>query len=184
MKLSVEMSKYENLLGRRHQFVRLLWMITWGLCARWIPRSLCGGWKRTLLRLFGAKIAKTARIYSTAKIYYPPNLTMDEYSAIDAGVNCYNVGPVVIGKNATVSQGAFLCTASHDITHSRFKLVVAPIHIEPQAWVAAEAFVGVGVTVGEGAVVGARAVATRDVAPWTVVVGNPAKVVKKRELLY
>lgn len=180
MKQNVEMSRYENTLGRRHQLVRLLWWIVWGVGARWIPRSLCGGWKRTLLRLFGAKVAKTARVYSTAKIYYPPFLTMEDYATLDGGVNCYNVAPIVIERNATVSQGAFLCTASHDISHPHFRLLVAPIRIEAQAWVAAEAFVGMGVTVGEGAVVGARAVATHDVAPWTVVAGNPAKVIKSR----
>ena len=62
------------------------------------------------------------------------------------------------------------------------ELVTAPITVGAQAWVAADAFVGMGVTIGEGAVVGARAVVTRNVEPWTVVGGNPAKFIKKREL--
>ena len=55
-----------------------------------------------------------------------------------------------------------------------------PIVIEAQAWVAADAFVGMGVTIGEGAVVGARAAVFKDVEPWTVVGGNPAKFIKNR----
>jgi putative colanic acid biosynthesis acetyltransferase WcaF len=62
------------------------------------------------------------------------------------------------------------------------ELTNKPIVIGPQAWVAARAFISPGVTVGEGAVVGACAVVTKDVEPWTVVAGNPAKFIKKREI--
>lgn len=105
---------------------------------------------------------------------------MEKYSCIASDVDCYNVAPVRIGANATVSQGAFLCTASHDITDPHNRLITAPIIIENQAWIAAAAFVGMGVTIGEGAVVGARAAVFKDVEPWTVVGGNPAKFIKKR----
>lgn len=56
----IDLSKYKNHLGRKHQLIRLLWGITWALCASWLPRSVAKGWKNFLLRLFGAKIAKTA----------------------------------------------------------------------------------------------------------------------------
>ena len=81
-----------------------------------------------------------------------------------------------------MSQGAYLCTASHDISDSLNPLVTAPIIIEDQAWVAADAFVSMGVTVGQGAVIGARACVFKDVEPWTVVGGNPAKFIKRREI--
>lgn len=133
-----------------------------------------------LITPFGAEIDSTAVIYSTARIYYPANLVMDEYACIASDVDCYNVAPIRIGKFATVSQGAFLCTASHDISSSKHELITAPIDIKDRAWVAAEAFVGMGVTIGEGAVVGVRAAVFKDVEPWTVVGGNPAKFIKKR----
>lgn len=172
--------KYINHLGRKHQIVRLLWTICWGVGARWIPRSMASGWKRFLLRCFGAKIAKTAVVYSSAKVYYPANLTMDDYACLASDVNCYNVAPIHIGKFATISQGAFICTASHDITTPTHDLITAPISIFEQAWIGAEAFVGMGVSVNEGAVVGARAAVFKDVEPWSVVGGNPAKFIKKR----
>ena len=59
-------------------------------------------------------------------------------------------------------------------------LLKPPIHIVDQVWVCTDAFVGPGITVGEGAIVGARAVALKDVAAWSIVVGNPARPVKKR----
>ena len=68
------------------------------------------------------------------------------------------------------------------ITNPLNPLVTAPIVIEDQAWVAADAFVGMGVRIGQGAVVGARAAVFKDVKPWTVVGGNPAKYIKMRKL--
>lgn len=107
---------------------------------------------------------------------------MGAYACLGADVDCYTVAPIVLGGNVTVSQGAKLCTASHDITSPIMELTYAPIVIKANAWVAAWSIVLPGVTVGEGAVVGAGAVVSKDVAPWTIVVGNPAKVVKERVL--
>ena len=176
----VDLSHYHNSLSRQHQLIRLIWGIVWMLFARPLPRNIGSGWKRFLLRCFGAKIHRTAHIYSSAKVYYPPNLIMDAYSCLASEVNCYNVALVKIGSDTTVSQGAFLCTASHDINNPQFPLVTAPIIIEDQVWVGADAFVGMGVTVCQGAVVGARAAVFKDVEPWMVVGGNPAKTIKKR----
>jgi putative colanic acid biosynthesis acetyltransferase WcaF len=145
-----------------------------------MPRSVGTSWKRILLQLFGAKMAPTAAVYSSTKVYYPPYLTMDEYACLAPDVDCYNVAPIRIGKYVTVSQGTMLCTASHDISSSKHELITAPIIIEDQAWVGAQAFVGMGVTVGKGAVVGARAAVFRNVEPWTIVGGNPAKFIKTR----
>jgi putative colanic acid biosynthesis acetyltransferase WcaF len=107
---------------------------------------------------------------------------MGPNSCIASNVDCYNVDKVRIGANSVVSQGAYLCTASHDITNPLNPLITAPIIIADQAWVAADAFVGMGVTIGQGAVIGARAAVFKDVEPWTVVGGNPAKFIKKRVL--
>lgn len=182
METKIDLSRYHNALSRKNQVVRMLWMVVWGVFARPLPRSVGSGWKRFLLRLFGARIDATAIVYSSAKVYYPVNLTMGAYACLASDVDCYNVAPVTIGDNTTVSQGAYLCTASHDITNPLNPLVTKPIVIEDQAWVAAGAFVGMGVTIGQGAVVGARAAVFKDVEPWTVVGGNPAKFIKRREI--
>ena len=176
------LSKYENRLGRRHQTVRMLWNILWPLTTWFLPRSLGMGWKRFLLRMFGARVHPTAQVYSSARIYYPANLTMEAYSCLADGVECYNVAPVTIGGHSTISQGAFLCTASHDITDPCHQLVTAPIVVEDQVWVGARAFIGMGVVVRQGAVVGATASVFKNVEPWSVVGGNPARFIKKREI--
>lgn len=176
----MEFIKYNNNLGKKHQIIRLFWNLLWTLFARPLPRSIGNSWKCFLLRLFGARIEKGAVVYSTAKVYYPANLIMEEYSCLASNVDCYNVDVVKICKGATVSQGAYLCTASHNIYSKQHELITAPIIIGEQAWVAANAFVAMGVKIGEGAVVGARSAVFKNVEPWTIVGGNPAKEIKKR----
>jgi putative colanic acid biosynthesis acetyltransferase WcaF len=140
-----------------------------------VPRNL-------LLRLFGAKIPLVSLVYPSSRIWAPWNLSMGEYACIGPDTEIYNKAPISIGSHAVISQGTFLCTASHDISDPGHALVTAPITVEDRAWVAAQAFVGMGVTIGTGAVVGARSTVFRDVAPWTVVGGNPAKFIKQRTL--
>lgn len=182
MEQKVDLSKYTNELDCKDQVKRLIWSITWTLLARPIPKSLLNSWKQFLLRSFGAKIDKTAVIYSSARIYAPWNLEMKEYSCIASDVDCYNVDKIIVGAHSTVSQKVFLCTASHNIHNKIHPLITAPIVIESQVWIGADAFIGMGVTAKEGSVVGARACVFKDVEPWTVVGGNPAKFIKKREI--
>jgi putative colanic acid biosynthesis acetyltransferase WcaF len=92
------------------------------------------------------------------------------------------VDRVVIGPHATISQYSYLCTASHNINDPHMRLVTAPIFIGAGTWVCAGAFIGPGVNIGEGAVAAARAVIVKNVEPWTVVGGNPARFIKTRRL--
>lgn len=165
----------------RHRLFRLVWGITWLLLARWTP-PLLHRWRRWLLNRFGARVAPGARVYGTARIWYPPNLVMERYATIGPGANCYNQDRIVIGERAIVSQGAVLCAGTHDVRDPDFQLVIRPVVIGARAWVAMEAFVGPGVTVGEGAVLGARGVAMRDLDPWWVHTGNPAVPIRTREM--
>lgn len=174
--------KLRSELPLRHKIERLLFHIFWTLFVYPLPRNFGAGYKRFILRLFGATISKDSQIYSSAKIYYPRNLIMEGFCSIGPNAIIYNVDKIIIKDRAAVSQGAHLCTASHDISSLDKDLIHAPILLEEYSWVCADAFVGMGVTVHEGAVVGARAVVCKDVAPWTVVVGNPAKEIKKRIL--
>ncbi len=156
---------------------------TWGLAYVFLFRPspiACHAWRRAILRLFGARVGRGVHPYPQCRIWAPWNLTLGDHSCLANGVECYSVAPVTLGAHATVSQRSHLCTATHDYNDPAFPLVFRPISIGPHAWVAAEAFVGPGVTVGEGAVIGARAVATKDVPPWAVVAGNPARIVKWR----
>jgi putative colanic acid biosynthesis acetyltransferase WcaF len=94
----------------------------------------------------------------------------------------YSLGKIVIGDGTMISQEAYLCAGTHDYSDVSLPLVTLPIEIGAEAWICARAFVCPGVKVGTGAVVGACGVVVKDVEPWTVVGGNPAKFIKNREL--
>jgi putative colanic acid biosynthesis acetyltransferase WcaF len=171
---------YPSLHSWQNRVGRLLWSVVWALLFRPSPRVF-HAWRRWLLRLFGAKIAGEAYPYPSAKIWGPWNLEMGSQSCLGPDVDCYCVDKVVIGPRATVSQYSFLCTATREYRDLDMPLVTAPIIIGEGAWVAADVFIGPGVTIGEGAVVGARSSVYRNVGPWTVVGGNPSRLIAKRE---
>ncbi len=162
-----------------HRLFRAVWNCCWLLLAAWTPPPFAP-WRRLLLVLFGARLDRTARVYGSARVWYPPHLRMAAHSVLGPRSDCYCMAPVWIGEYATVSQGARLCTGSHDVDDADFPIVSKPIVVGDNAWVAAEAFVGPGVTVGEGAVLGARGVAFGDLAPWTIYAGNPARPLRRR----
>jgi putative colanic acid biosynthesis acetyltransferase WcaF len=184
----LDAKRYNTLaIGRSFSIANLIyrttWQLVWLLLASWTPPPLhC--WRRLLLRLFGAKIAKGAHIYGSARIWSPANLEMGCHACLGRRVNCYSMAKITVGPYAVISQGAHLCAGSHDINDENFQLVARPVEIGPHAWIATEAFVGPGVTVGEGAVLGARGVTFKDLADYTVYVGNPAEAIKQRSKSY
>jgi putative colanic acid biosynthesis acetyltransferase WcaF len=163
----------------RNKAMRALWGLVRPLLFRPSPKVM-HGWRRFLLRLFGARIAPGAIVHPSVRIWAPWNLEMGPNACLSPEVDCYSVDRITLGANAVVSRRGFLCTATHDPDLPDMPLVTAPITIGPEAWVAADVFVGPGVAVGEGAVVGARASVFGDVPPWTVVVGNPARPLRMR----
>lgn len=171
---------YKDSLSFSNKLRRLLWNLSCLILFRPFSLPFFRCWRNFVLRSFGAKIGKGSVVKASAKIWNPQNLILGERTCIGPKAIIYNPAQIVLGDKVTISQYAYLCTASHDITNPYNPLITAPIVVGDQAWVAADAFVGMGVTIGEGAVVGARAAVFKDVEPWTVVGGNPAKVIKKR----
>ena len=181
--LKVDMSKFENWLSFNNKAGRALWGITNLFLFRPFFPGFFNPWRLFILRCFGAKLHPKSHIHSNVKIWAPWNLEMEAYSMLGPRVNVYNTGYVKIGAHSTVSQGAYLCPGSHDINHSKFPMICAPMTIEDQVWIATEAFVGgMNITIGQGAVIGGRACVFRNVEPWTIMGGNPAKYIKKREI--
>jgi putative colanic acid biosynthesis acetyltransferase WcaF len=117
------------------------------------------------------------------RIAIPWNLEVGESAALGDRAIIYNLGKIVIGPMATISQGAHLCAGTHDFRRADLPLVKATIGVGTGAWVCADAFVGPGVVIGNLAVVGARAVAVKDVAANEIVAGNPARCIGTRELV-
>ncbi len=164
-----------------HYKKRILWFVVNATLFRVMGGCVFKGFRNKLLRLFGARVDCDALVYSSCTIFAPWNLKIGR-ACIGPNTNIYNKALIEIGNDSVVSQGSYLCTASHDISSVMLPLKTASIRIEDHVWIASDAFVGMGVTIGEGAVVGARACVFKNVDPWTVVGGNPSKFIKKREI--
>lgn len=178
--LNVDACRRATPYSSREYIGRILWSLAFPLF-RLSPRPFFA-WRRLLLRVFGATVGKDSNIYPSARIYLPWNLTIGKQASIGEWVLIYNLGPVSIGDRATVSHRAHLCAGTHDYRDSEMPLLRLPVDVGADAWVCADAFVGPGCRIGNGAVVGAAAVVTRDVSPWTVVAGNPAREIARRLL--
>ena len=135
-----------------------------------------------LLRSFGAKIGKRCLICRGARFYAPWNFECGDFVCVGPRVEVYCKDKVSIGSQVVVSQDAYLCTASHDITSPVMKLLTKPIKVGDKVWIAAKATVLPGVEIGDGVVIGACAVVAKDVRPWAIAAGNPASVVGERKL--
>lgn len=158
----------------RNRVARVAWGAVSSTLYRFSPK-IFHGWRRFLLRSFGARVGVGAHPYPRAKIWAPWNLTMEAHSCLANDVDCYCVAPISLGAHATVSQYSYLCSASHDHQDPSMPMIIAPIVIESRAWIAADVFVGPGVKIGEGSVVGARSTVLYDVEPGSVVSVAPAK---------
>lgn len=181
----LDLKSYKNRHSLKSKLARAIWNSVYWMVFRMTPDKvgMFEKWRILLLKCFGARIgAETHSIYSTAEIWAPWNLELGDNVALSQHANIYAVDKISIGNNSVISREAFLCTASHDISSPIMELTTAPITIGANCWVCARAMILPGVTIGDGAVVAAGAVVTKDVEPWTVVGGNPARFIKKREL--
>jgi putative colanic acid biosynthesis acetyltransferase WcaF len=165
--------------GRPAWYVQLWWLAD-SVLFRPSPQIFYG-WRRFLLRAFGATIGKGVLIRPSATITYPWKLSIGDWSWVGDHATLYSLGEITIGASSVVSQHAYLCTGSHDYSRPSFDLYAKPITVEAESWIAAHVFVGPGVTVGCGAVIGACSVVLKDVPGMTICAGNPLRVVGSRE---
>lgn len=145
----------------RRQIWNLCWMLLYRLSAR--PMH---GWRAMVLRAFGATMGPNCHFYPGARIWAPWNLHCDDQVTAGDGAEIYNPAPMHFGSHAIVSQGAYICGATHDFNDPAFPLLAYSMRVGAYAWVCAKACVGSGGNVGEGAVLGLASVATRDLEPW------------------
>jgi acetyltransferase-like isoleucine patch superfamily enzyme len=138
------------------------------------------GLRLYLYRRIGMKVGRGCVIRRGVYLGSPNELEVGDGSFIGRA-SLYCTGGVRIGRNVNVSDGVVVVTAKHDVNSPRFEAKYLPIKIEDWAWLATNAIVLAGVTVGEGSVVAAGAVVTKDVFPYTIVGGNPAKPIGERK---
>ena len=168
----------KNFRGKSKIVVQLWWLVQ-GTLFKISPQFLYG-FRRFLLRLFGAKIGKKVIIRPSAQITYPWKVSIGDYSWVGDDVVLYSLGEIEIGNNVVISQKSYLCTGSHDYLKSDFPIFTKKITIEDEVWLATDVFVAPGITIEKGTVVGSRSSVYKNLPKKTVCKGNPAKPIKKR----
>lgn len=166
--------------SRKQNITRALWMLFGRLMFRCTPRGWHGV-RCTILRGFGARIARGVRIARTVDVEIPWTLEIGEGCVVEDHAILYGLGPITIGARTVVGAYAHLCAGTHDYTSRVFQLLKPPIVIGRDCVLGTDAYVAPGITVGDGAALGARACAYKDLQAWTVYSGNPAKAVGTRK---
>lgn len=156
------------------------WKAAWLILFRPTPKRF-NRWRLFLLRLFGATIHGRPFVYPSAKVYAPFLLTLEHHACLGPYSEVYNLGPVCIKRQATLSQQAYICNGTHDFDDPAQPLLVGEITVGEDVFIGARAFILPGINVGDYAIVAACAVVTKDVASGDVVAGNPARVVRTRQ---
>lgn len=161
--------------------VRLMWYFTNALFFKssWF---LPVGPKRSILRLFGARIGKGVVLKPCINIKYPWKLEIGDYSWIGENVWIDNLAEVKIGSHCCVSQGALLLCGNHDYSRESFDLMVGSITMEDGSWAGARTLLCPGTVLGSHSVLSAASVATGRLESYTIYRGHPAVPVKKREI--
>jgi putative colanic acid biosynthesis acetyltransferase WcaF len=165
--------------GRSAAIVQLWWILQATLF-RCSPQ-ICFGWRRLLLRLFGAKIGRGVLIRPSATITYPWKLRIGDYSWIGDDVVLYSLGDISIGAHSVISQRSYLCTGTHDAAAEAFDILARPISVGSECWIATDVFVAPGVSIADGAVVGIRSTVLDDLPAATICYGTPARPVRPRQ---
>jgi putative colanic acid biosynthesis acetyltransferase WcaF len=163
----------------RGRLVRSLWYFISLLLLEsgWFPFS---GPKRSILRMFGAKIGRGLVIKPRVWIKFPWRLVVGDHCWIGQGAWIDNLADVRLGNHVCVSQQVYICTGSHNHRSSTFNLIVKPVKIDSGAWLAARTLVLGGVTIGANAIIAAGSVVTGDVSPAVIVGGQPARMMSVR----
>lgn len=169
----------------RNKIARSLWNIVYFFFFRPFGTKLFLPWRLLLLKSFGAKVFWDSGVYASSKIWAPWNLQLGHNTWIGPNVICYNQAKVILEDNVTISQYSYICTAGHQTdSMNTFEegLIIAPIKICKGAWVGTRAYIGMGVEIGAFSIVGATASVYKDVDSWTIVGGNPAKMLRRRSI--
>jgi len=163
----------------RPAFIVQLWWIVQGTLFAMSPQFMYG-WRRVLLRLFGARVGKGVMVRPSVRVTYPWKVRIGDRCRIGDNAELYSLGDIDIGTDVVISQRSYLCAATHNYKKISFDIIESPISIEDQVWIAADVFVGPGVKIGRGALIGARSSVFTEMPGGMICLGSPAKAIKPR----
>lgn len=180
--MKTDLSKFDNSwYNPGNPVKRVFWYFTNVLILKNTWNPFCG-LKKFCLRLFGAKIGKGVVIKPGVNIKYPWKLEIGDYVWIGENVWIDNLAMVRIGDHSCISQGALLLCGNHNYKRVTFDLIVGEINLEDGVWIGAKCIVTGGVRCGSHAFLTAASVASSSLEPYKIYRGNPAEIIKDREI--
>lgn len=140
------------------------------------------GFKRFLLRVFGASIGKDVTIKPHVSIKYPWKFVVGDHVWIGEHVWIDNLSKVTLKSHSCISQGAMLLCGNHNYKRTSFDLLIGEITLEEGAWAGAQTVVCPGVRLGSHSLLTVGSVATKSLEAYWIYQGNPAQKLKMREI--
>jgi acetyltransferase-like isoleucine patch superfamily enzyme len=136
--------------------------------------------------MLAVAVGESSSIHRNCRFYFPPGVRIGAHCVVNRDVLLDGRMGLVIKDNVSISEGSAIITLQHDLNSPTFANQGALVTIEDRVFIGTRAVILPGVTLGEGAAVAAGAVVTRDVAPFAIVAGVPARVIgeRSRELGY
>lgn len=133
-------------------------------------------------KLMGAKIGKNTFPCRRVEVLFPRGLKIGNGVGIGWFAELDARGGITINDNTNISSHVKLITGSHDIDDPYFTADFRPIIVGHHVWIGTGAIILQGVTIGDGSVVAAGAVVTKDIPPYEIWGGVPAKFIRKRTM--
>ena len=137
--------------------------------------------RKFFFRLTGAKIGKNSYIHMGVRFFLPINITIGEGTIIGDHVFLDGRAFLRIGNNVDIASQVLIYNSEHDVDSEGFDPIEEPVEIADYVFIGPRAIILPGVKIGRGAVIGAGAVVTKDVEPFKIVGGVPAKVIGERK---
>ena len=133
------------------------------------------------LRLFGIKVPFSSSIHRECKFFHIGKFRMGKHSVVNFGCYLDNRRGIEIGSNTAIAHNTKIYTLGHNIHSSQFETKGAEVKIGNNVFVFSNVLIMPGVVIGDGAVILPGSVVTKSVEPFTVVGGNPAKIISMRD---
>jgi len=140
----------------------------------------CHCFRRFFYRAAGIKIGKGSTVHTKARFYDPRNILIGMDTIVGEGVVLDGRDKLTIGNHVDIATEVMIYNSQHDVNDESFTAINAQVKIEDYVFIGPRVIILAGVTVGRGAVVGAGAVVTKNIPPYAIVGGVPAKIIGER----
>jgi len=168
----------KSYLGVAIDFFGCFYLATWNWIFSYIPSYLLRG--IILRRFYGVKMGRNVNVHIGVKFLKPWGVTIGDNVNIQMGSFIDGRGGVVIGDNVDITLYVKLLSQQHDMQDGLYTTISLPISIANNCVIGSYSLLLPGVSLGEGAVIGAGSVVPKSIPEWSIAVGNPCVVKKKR----